>query len=368
MVLPSTSATFGKTCGLVQDTYFLVHRCEEQHLENPERLAAIYALLHARASLGLSLIAPRPASLQELKLVHSHDYVEQVSATAGSPFSQLSADTYACAETFSVARLSAGGVLSAVDAVAGGRVRNAFVLARPPGHHAEAGRANGFCIFNNVALGAQYARRILGLNKVLIVDWDLHHGNGIQHVFEQDPSVLYVSTHQYPLYPGTGHLLEVGRGRGEGYTINIPLKGGWDDADFTSLYRQLVEPLSRAFEPDLILVAAGFDIHHKDPLGKMKVTAAGFAALTRIVMQIAAACCRERLVLVLEGGYHHLATAESVHAVLDELCDRTCSDVGRLAAMARSGRVDPVLRRCREVFVPFWKCLADLGASRPRCG
>jgi acetoin utilization deacetylase AcuC-like enzyme len=357
-MIPDIAAPSGKISGLVQDLFFLAHRSEEPHLENPERLAAVYALLQEWDGSGVTLIAPRPASLQELGLIHSEGYIEHVAATAKRPFTQLSADTYACADTFAVASLSAGAVLAAIDAVAGGRVRNAFVLARPPGHHAEAGRANGYCIFNNVALGAQYARRVLGLHKVLILDWDLHHGNGIQHIFEQDPSVLYVSTHQYPLYPGTGHILELGRGQGEGFTLNIPLKGGWGDGDFACLYSHLIEPLGAAFKPDLILVAAGFDIHRNDPLGKMKVTAAGFAALTRIVMRLAAAFCGQRLVLVLEGGYHPPSMTESVQAVIDEMCDRTCCDVHQMAAGGIS-RVSPVLRRCQQVFGPFWQGLPE---------
>ncbi len=357
----SPTAECGGPSGVVQDAFFLAHRSEVQHLESPERLAAVYSLLQDRDWTGLVPVAARPARPEDLRLVHSAEYVEYVAATARHPFSQLSGDTYACAETFAVASLSAGAVLAAVDAVDAGRVRNAFVLARPPGHHAEAARAGGFCIFNNVALGARYARRVLGYRKVLIIDWDLHHGNGIQHIFEEDPSVLYISTHQYPLYPGTGHFLEVGRGRGEGFTINIPLKGGWGDADFAFLYEQVISPVAESFEPDLVLVAAGFDIHLKDPVGKMKVTAAGFAALARVIMQMAAACCRERLVLVLEGGYHQVSTAESVNAVIDELCERTRIDVGQSIEGAEFRRIMPLLGRCREVFGPFWPCLARLG-------
>jgi acetoin utilization deacetylase AcuC-like enzyme len=243
--------------------------------------------------------------------------------------------------------------------VMAGKVRNAFVPVRPPGHHAEVGRAMGFCLFNNVALGAEYARAMKGVQRVLIVDWDLHHGNGIQHIFEEDPTVLYISAHQYPLFPGTGHYLETGRGRGEGYTVNLPLGKGWGDGDYAALFRQVVAPLARNFKPDFILAAAGFDIHRLDPAGgRMRVTELGFAALTRILMDIARDCCQDRLVLVLEGGYHHHALAESVGAVLRELSGQTHTDAEALAAGAHKRRVRSVVKRCIHVHGKVWP---DLG-------
>jgi acetoin utilization deacetylase AcuC-like enzyme len=296
-------------------------------------------------------------------MVHAPDYIQQIAATADTDFTHLTADTYASAETFEAASLAVGGVLAAIDAVVNGKLDNVFVLARPPGHHAERGRATGFCLFNNTAIGAQYARQVLGLEKVLIVDWDVHHGNGIQHIFEQDPSVLYFSTHQYPHFPGTGHFVEIGRGRGEGFTINVPLGRGWSDGDLVLLYQRLLVPVGLAFQPDLILVAAGFDSHRKDPLGSIKMSETGFAALTRLAMQLAADCCRNRLVLVLEGGYHHKALADSVYAVLAELCNHRCTDVQRIAAKGRIGRVGPAVKRCSRVMNRFWPGLQQLTAE-----
>jgi acetoin utilization deacetylase AcuC-like enzyme len=302
----------------------------------------------------LTPIAPRAATLEELTQVHDLSYVMRIAATAREASSRLTPDTYACSQSYDAACRAAGAVMAAVDAVMDGRVRNAFVPVRPPGHHAEVGKAMGFCLFNNVALGAEYARAVKGANRVLIVDWDLHHGNGIQHIFEEDPSVLYISTHLYPCFPGTGHNLETGRGRGEGYTVNLPLGKGWGDGDYAALFRRVVAPLAMDFNPDIILAAAGFDIHRKDPMGGMRVTEQGFAGLTRILMEAAHRCCRDRLVLVLEGGYHHHALAASAAAVLRELAGQTHADTDALATGARKRRVGSVVKRCIHVHGRDW--------------
>lgn len=346
--------------GVVMDNRFLEHRSEAEHAENHHRLEAVYALLERlEEHLSLHRIAPRPATEEELTSVHSAAYVRQIQATAKQDYTQLTADTYACAASYAAAALAAGGVIAAIDSVVSRDTGNAFALVRPPGHHAEAGRANGYCLFNNTAIGAQYAKQKLGLKKILIVDWDLHHGNGIQHLFEHDASVLYFSTHQYPLFPGTGHLLEVGRGQGEGYNINVPLRKGLGDADFAHIYQQLLKPIALAFRPELILVSAGFDIHKNDPLGGMKLTPYGFSALTRIVMEISSLCCNGRLVLVLEGGYHRQALADSVKAVLEELCNQTHCDVDRLATRANRRKVGVNIHRATEVMKSYWPCLRE---------
>jgi acetoin utilization deacetylase AcuC-like enzyme/nucleotide-binding universal stress UspA family protein len=354
---PNLTPPSGPT-GIVRDNAFLAHRCAGHHPENHKRLESIYAMLDETAeSLPLTFIASEAASLENLTLVHDLAYVLRIAATAKQDYTQLTPDTYACSRSYEAASRAAGAVMAAIDAVVDGDLRNAFVPIRPPGHHAEVSRALGFCLFNNVALGAEYARAVKGLQRVLVVDWDLHHGNGIQHFFEEDPSVLYISTHQYPCFPGTGHYLEMGRGRGEGYTINLPLGKGWGDGDYVALYRQLVAPVALGFDPDLILVAAGFDIHKQDPVGRMRVTENGFAALTRILMDVAQACCQDRLVLVLEGGYHATALSASVRAVLTELSDQTHADPAALAAKAKVRRVRPVIKRCCHVHGHIWPCL-----------
>ncbi len=349
-----TAPSLTTRTGIVRDPLFLAHRTPDGHQENHHRLEAIYSLLDSMGTDSPALIRPRAASAEELALVHAPAYVRKIEQTAGQDYCQVSADTYACADSFAAASMAAGGVIAAIDAVLSGEVRNAFVLERPPGHHAEISRASGFCLFNNIAVGARYARLMKGLRKVLIIDWDLHHGNGTQHIFDEDPSVLYISTHQYPCFPGTGHYLETGRGRGQGYTINLPLGKRWGDGDFVALYQKLVVPVALAFSPDLILVSAGFDIHKKDPLGAMRVSEIGFAAITRIVMNLAQQCCHDRLVLVLEGGYHPRAMAASVHAVLSELSGSTHADLISIMAKSKNRRVEPVIRRCAHVVGHLW--------------
>jgi acetoin utilization deacetylase AcuC-like enzyme/nucleotide-binding universal stress UspA family protein len=340
--------------GIVKDPLFLAHRTPDGHPENHHRLEPIYALLDGQDDSPLVVMEPQVVGPETLALVHSGDYIRTVAQTATMASCQISADTFTCADTYAAACRAVGGVTAAIDAVLGGAVRNAFVLARPPGHHAEISRASGFCLFNNVAIGARYAREVKGLRKVLIVDWDLHHGNGTQHIFEEDPSVLYISSHQYPCFPGTGHYLEAGRGPGQGYTINLPLGKRWRNADFAALYQRLVVPVTLAFNPDLILVSAGFDIHRNDPLGRMRMTEEGFAAITRILMHLARRCCHERLVLVMEGGYDPNATASSVAAVLAELRGQTHTDLDRMMAKARLRCVEPVIHRCAHVVGHIW--------------
>jgi acetoin utilization deacetylase AcuC-like enzyme/nucleotide-binding universal stress UspA family protein len=354
---------------VVRDVRYLAHTSGGSHMENERRLTEIYSMLdhwldHPNDGPPPSVLAPRAATLSELSLVHDPDYVRQIAATADSDLTMLTGDTYACARSYEAAALAAGGVIAAIDAVMRDEYKNAFVLCRPPGHHAEISRANGFCLFNNVAIGAQYARVVQGLAKVLIVDWDVHHGNGIQHMFEQDPTVMYMSIHQYPFFPGTGYYLETGKGRGEGYTVNIPAGKGFGDGEYLYLFQEVLAPVARAFRPDLILVAAGFDAHRKDPMSRMKLTHAGFAGMTRILMEIAETCCQGRLVLVLEGGYHPTVLTHSVRAVLTELCDYTRSDPYRLAVRAKQRRVMPVLNRCRHVLAPHWPCLQSQTPSR----
>lgn len=353
--------------GIVRSDLFLAHRSAGEHPESHLRLKGVYRMLDDElGELPFINLETRAATANNLTLVHTPAYVQQIEATAHRDFSQLTADTYACRGSYEAARQSAGGVITAIDSVLNGDVRNAFVLNRPPGHHAEISCASGFCLFNNVAVGAAYALAVKGLQKVLVVDWDLHHGNGIQHIFEEDPRVLYISTHQYPCFPGTGHYLEVGRGKGEGYTINLPLGKGWKDGDFAALFQQLVAPVSMEFNPDLILVSAGFDTHKKDPMGRMRVTEAGFAAMTRVLMDVAEVCCRQRMVLVLEGGYHLKALAASVRAVLAELCGQTHADIEELAAKAKKRRVVPVFHRTAHVAGHIWTCLQPSIKKSPK--
>jgi len=302
--------------GFVYSEAYLQHDTGGYHPESPERLKAIVERLERDGILTkLVLIEPSSADLDWVATIHTRGYIEEVkrACLAGMRFLH-SPDTIICARSYDVALLAVGGVLRAIDAVMEGRVKNAFCAVRPPGHHALKNRAMGFCLFNNVAIGARYIQRKYGLTGVLIVDWDVHHGNGTQAAFYDDPTVLYFSVHQYPFYPGTGGSKEKGVGDGEGYTVNLPLPAGSGDEEYVRVFEEILRPKAIQFDPDFVLISAGFDPYDGDPIGEMRVTPEGFADLTRIIKGIAESCCEGRLVSVLEGGYNLKGLAESVEA------------------------------------------------------
>ncbi len=344
--------------GIVKDNRYLRHSAGFAHPESPERLTAIYEMLDNPAiSWKFTEIEPREATYQELTAVHSPSYVDLIASTAGQDCVFLDPDTATSPATYEVAKLAAGGVCNAINDVITGDVNNAFAFIRPPGHHAEHDSAAGFCIFNNVAIGAMHALLKHKMERVLVVDWDLHHGNGTQHIFYNDPRVLYFSTHQYPYYPGTGGMEEIGRGPGVGFTVNVPLSGGAGDADFIKIFRRILEPVALEFQPQLVLLSAGFDIYYQDPLGGMRVTPHGFAALTRILLNIADDCCQGRLVGVLEGGYHLQGLTKSAKAVLEEMRDEThCSEDQFLSWEQRaSDETNFMISRVARTIAPYWK-------------
>jgi acetoin utilization deacetylase AcuC-like enzyme len=236
-----------------------------------------------------------------------------------------------------------------------GKLDNAFALVRPPGHHAERAQAMGFCLFNNAAIAARYAQEHLKLSRIMVVDWDLHHGNGTQHSFEEDASILYFSTHQYPYYPGTGSLTEVGRGKGEGYTVNVPLSMGYGDGEYVGIFERILRPVTLEFNPEIILVSAGFDIYMEDPLGGMNVTPDGFAGLTRSIMQMANECCAGKVVITLEGGYDLQGLRDSVKAVLKELAGLSETDMRVLLNKADQRALDHVTKQVIDVQRRYWK-------------
>ncbi len=343
--------------GIIKDKRYLRHGDGFSDPETPQRLSSIYEMLdNPQQSWKFVEIEPRQATDEELALNHCPAYIRQLQATAGQKFVSLDPDTVATAESYEVARLAVGGLLRAIDAVMTGEVDNAFALVRPPGHHAGESGAAGFCLFNNVAVGGLYALQKYGLDRVLIVDWDLHHGNGTQQTFYEDDRVLYFSTHQYPAYPGTGALEEIGRGEGSGYTVNVPIRSGADDAQYVKMYRRILVPLARSFRPQLVLLSAGFDIYFRDPLGNMRVTPEGFAKLTRILLSIADECCGGKLVATLEGGYHVSGLTDSVKAVLQEMRGDTEvseEDLQELEASA-DPVIDPLIRRVIDGIKPYW--------------
>ncbi len=309
--------------GIVTDPAYLEHEMGRQHPESPERLRAIVAHLESTGTLSrLTRIPPRPADTQWITRIHDPAYVRHLEEQAPtSGYASLDPDTKMSPGSLPAALLAVGGALAAVDAVMEHRVDQVFCAVRPPGHHAEADRAMGFCLYNNVAIAARYLQERYGLARVLIVDWDVHHGNGTQHAFEADPSVLFFSTHESPHYPGTGSQQERGRGAGEGATINVPLSAGQGDDEYHAVYRDVLVPAAETFKPEFVLVSAGFDAHRDDPLASMALTDEGYGELTRIVAGIATAHCHGRMVACLEGGYHLRALAASVEQHLLALMD-----------------------------------------------
>jgi acetoin utilization deacetylase AcuC-like enzyme len=293
-------------------------------------------------------IEPRPATDEELGWVHEQGYIDLIRSTAGKTF-PLDMDTTAGPKTFPTALLAAGGFLEALDRIMDGSVPNALALVRPPGHHAEASQALGFCIFNNIAVGAEHLIRRHGLRRILIVDWDLHHGNGTEHTFYDRRDVMYFSTHQVPLYPGTGAVRFFGRGEGYGYNLNVPLLAGKGDDDFLYIFENILAPVTAQFAPEFILVSAGFDIAAGDPLGRLAITPAGFGRMTASLIAMAERTALGRLALVLEGGYDLAALREGVREVMRALAGvvRVGFSAGTPASEALRGELQEPLSTFR---------------------
>lgn len=298
---------------------FLEHDNGPHHPECSARLEAVETALR-REKLWERILHPKfvAASEEQLELCHELQLIEQIKSLAQNGGGQIDGDTRVGAASFEVAKLAVGAALSAVDGVLTKRWRNAFVAARPPGHHATRARSMGFCLFNSIAVAARYAQRAHGLKRVAIVDFDVHHGNGTQEILYEDGSVFFASVHQWPLYPGTGKSSERGSGAGEGTTLNVPLEAGHGDAEYLQVWNEVGKAVKK-FRPELILVSAGFDAHRNDPLGGMNVSPQGFAALTASTLQWARECCDGRLVCVLEGGYNLNGLSDSVAAVVETL-------------------------------------------------
>jgi acetoin utilization deacetylase AcuC-like enzyme len=305
---------------VLTDQRFLDHDPGAGHPESPARLDVVLRDLGRSPIAGVVIEAPRPATDAEIEAVHAPAYRAALAGLAGRR-AQLDPDTATSPGSWEAAARAAGAAVGAVEAVAAGRAANAFALVRPPGHHAEPDRAMGFCLFNNAAIAAEAALRG-GAARVLIVDFDVHHGNGTQDVFAARSDVLYMSAHQYPFYPGTGAADEVGVGAGRGATVNCPLPGGQGDADYGVVFNDLFVPAARAFAPDIVIASAGFDAHARDPLAQMQVTERGFAAMVSTLAELAADSCAGKLVLLLEGGYDLTALAGSVRASLEVLTGR----------------------------------------------
>src|SRR5262245_973046 len=335
--------------GLVSDDAFLLHRAPYEHPEHPGRLRAIQERIVAQGLVERCREVPaREATAEELTRIHTPRLLALVDETAAHDFLQLDPDTYTCRDSALAARLAAGGLVDLCAEVAGGRLDNGLALLRPPGHHAEADRPMGFCLFNNVAVATKALQISGAAKKVLIVDWDLHHGNGTQNSFWEDPSVLYFSTHQFPFYPGTGAIDEVGGGAARGFTVNVAWGEGMGDAEYIDAFDRVLLPIGRSFAPDFVLVSCGFDAADGDPLGGMRLSPAGYGAMTARLRELAGG----RLVLALEGGYDLNAIARSAEACLRVLLGEPEPSLAGSASRARR-IVDEVVRAQK----PFW---ADL--------
>ncbi len=340
---------------LFTDPAMLAHEPGPAHPESPRRLSEILSLLRERPVRGTEWRSARKATEEELRFVHGDAHVRHLASLSGQS-EQLDPDTSMSPGSYDAALLAAGASLQAVDAVWDGKAKNAFALVRPPGHHAVPDGAMGFCLFNNAAIAAEHARR-RGAERVLVLDWDVHHGNGTQDAFYGRRDVLYASSHQFPYYPGTGALHEVGEGAGEGFTVNVPLTSGLHDADFRAVFDDVFLPIADAFEPDVVIVSAGFDPHEADPIGGMRVTERGFAAMTSRMQGLADQVAQGRLVMLLEGGYHLGGLARSVHACTEILAGGR-DDFG--AGPRGEGTSDEgaaAVRAARELHSKYWAVL-----------
>ncbi|MCK4923906.1 MAG: histone deacetylase [Spirochaetes bacterium] len=343
--------------GVYRDPIYIAHETGSFHPESPQRLEVIYSMLEDNGVRRLyEQCSMRKAELHEITLIHSASHFERVAATAGVPQSYLDADTQTSEDSFDAALYAAGAVLDGIDLVISGKMRNIFALVRPPGHHAERDRAMGFCLFNSIAIGAQYAIKKHALERVLIVDWDLHHGNGTQHSFYDDQRVLYFSTHQYPFYPGSGDFQETGTGIGRGFSVNVPLGMGCGDNDFYTIFKEVLEPIADLYRPQLVLVSAGFDTHFDDPLGGMKMTPDGYAALAGLVQQIANRHAEGRLLLTLEGGYSLSGLRDSVRAVIEQLAGKHQVEEGAAEGTGHDRSTDRIIETVAQMQREFWSC------------
>ncbi len=338
--------------GVVYSPVYLEHDTG-QHPENARRLQAIISHIKGDGTWQkLVPIEPRPATTGELSLVHEERHIGHIREVAEKGGGWLDSDTVMSPGSYTAALYAAGGVIRATEAVMAGEVGSAFALVRPPGHHATPGQAMGFCLFNNVAVAAKYALNNYGLGRLLIIDFDVHHGNGTQAAFYDDPRVLYVSTHQSFLYPGTGGIDEAGGGAARGTTVNIPLPAGCGDGEYQEVFGQVIVPVVGRFKPQLILVSAGYDAHWADELAMMRLSITGFAQIVRVIKQMADELCYERLIFSLEGGYNLTALSASVKATLDVLLGSTDDiedPLGRPPRQAGAPDIAPVIERLKAI-------------------
>tara|TARA_B100000686_G_scaffold94653_1_gene101084 strand:- start:793 stop:1740 length:948 start_codon:yes stop_codon:yes gene_type:complete len=305
--------------GYISDPFYLKHE-NEPHPENPGRLTAIQSKIESSKFYNnLTLIQPRKATVEDIVRIHDKGYIESVEQSCQNGIRNLDADTVICPDSYQAALLSAGAGLEALDKILDGAIDNAFCAVRPPGHHAEQNRAMGFCLFNNVGVVARYAQTVKQLGKVFIFDWDVHHGNGTQHSFYKDSSIFYSSIHQYPFYPGTGGIDETGSGNGLGLNLNLPMRAYSGDSDYFSAIENKLVPAIQKYNPDLIIISAGFDAHENDPLAQVGLSTECYGKMTQQILEVSKDVCQGRILSMLEGGYDYSALGDSVQLHIETL-------------------------------------------------
>jgi len=344
---------------ITKDSRFVQHLEKMPHLESSRRIKATYALLSDPSLAGkYREVTPRQAPPDTIALVHSHNHIERVAKSAGRALTSFDLDTQASEKSYDTACLAAGAVCSLLDEIQAGKAKRGFSFVRPPGHHAEPEKAMGFCLFNNIAIGARYLKKAYGVKKIMIVDIDVHHGNGTQAAFYHSAEVLFVSLHQFPGFPGTGNLGEVGRGPGEGFTVNVPLGKGCNDRDIARIIYYLVNPLAQAYAPEIILVSCGFDLYFRDRLGGMRVTPEGYALISFFLLNIAERVCNGRILFVMEGGYSVQGIKDCGLRVMRELCNIPSLTPNRIERVINSNPAKlSYLKKVFEIQKKYWKNL-----------
>jgi acetoin utilization deacetylase AcuC-like enzyme len=357
---------------LIRDKVFQNHLTPEDHPESPKRLSAIDAAIDSRQlNLQIEKLAAKPASDDELCLVHAESYLHHLSkleaeAKKRAAIVQLDPDTWMSPQSYEIARLAAGAGVAAVESLAANlqtvetvhSLQNAFVAVRPPGHHALRDRSMGFCLFNNVAIAAKKARALPGIERVLIIDWDVHHGNGTQEMFYHDPSICFISLHQFPNWPGTGWYKEDGTGDGRGFNLNIPLPPNTGDHGYLRAWQSLVEPVAREYKPQLILLSAGYDAHKDDPLAQQKISTNGYRMLAKRLQKLSVEL-KAPVLALLEGGYNTGVLAQSVIVTIEELigkADEVNPELDEESHWQRQ-QVDERIAELRAHFSSYWNCL-----------
>ncbi len=337
--------------GLVIDELFVKHINSFDHPESPDRVYIINDMLNETGLINhLTFLEPRDAKKEDIIRVHTESYFQRIEKTKGKEKVFLDQDTSTNAFSFDSAIRASGGVLQSIDNIIENNIDTSFCIERPPGHHAEADRSMGFCLFNHAAVGAGYLRS-KGYERVMILDWDVHHGNGTQHIFEDSKNVLFFSTHQFPFYPGTGSLQEIGINDGVGYTVNVPIDIGMGDNEYIKIFNEILVPITSQYKPQFIIVSAGFDSFVDDPLGGMTVTTSGFSKLAEIVMDLSNQFCDSKLLLILEGGYNINGLADCTKEVFETLLNYNGDSTQQITEQTKA---DNTIDIVKNNYLEFW--------------